>query len=224
MSGDDLAVILFLLAAALAILLTLVTIHGWKHKGLLYTLWALFVFLVAAACAWPWIKELRASGIPNALSLIATNPLAYVVLALGLAVVLALTRRDQQPRPTYRPISRTDDAPKTALLPDTAPIAAQNIARPTTIGQTPSEVARKKYYLKEPHDNLAAALRESKEKNMPMFLVIYDEHHSTQSQLSHCLMWFMNFETTKKLVRDYFVSALVPSSSIDARTSPMMIR
>lgn len=101
--------------------------------------------------------------------------------------------------------------------------AAPKVFKPATPPQSaatkksPSDLAREKYFLKPPHNNLADALREAKARNMPIFLVIYDESNAQQSRLSHCLMWFLDYNSNKKLLQDYFVSALVASSNFDVR-------
>ena len=73
------------------------------------------------------------------------------------------------------------------------------------------------FFLNPPFDNLKAALSKSRERNMPVFTVIYDNDHPTRSKLSYSLGYFMEYQTTKRLVDEYFVAAVVPIHQADAR-------
>lgn len=89
-------------------------------------------------------------------------------------------------------------------------IASQYAASPSP--PTPLPI-NDRFFLRTPHSDLALAAAEAGARNVPLFVVIYDERHSSRSRLDYCLGWFMEFETTKRLVDEHFV-VLVGSSSI----------
>ncbi len=66
----------------------------------------------------------------------------------------------------------------------------------------------------KPFTSFADAKLVSGEKNLPLFLVVFDEQHKSLSKLSHSLGYFMEYETTKDLVDSNFVVALIPSSQV----------
>ncbi len=65
--------------------------------------------------------------------------------------------------------------------------------------------------------SLQEALATSKESNRPLFMVIYDSKHPKRSKLDHSLGHFLEYNTTKKLVQDNFVQALIDVHSEGAR-------
>lgn len=71
---------------------------------------------------------------------------------------------------------------------------------------------RNKYFLREPHTNLKSALEEAKSRNVRLFLIIYDQDHPSHSKLDYSLGYFMEYQTTKRLVDQHFV-ALVGSTN-----------
>lgn len=73
--------------------------------------------------------------------------------------------------------------------------------------QTPNNESP--FFIGKVHDSLATAMTESKKQNKPIFLVIYDGKHSKKSRLDWALGYFMEYETTKKLVNQNFIQALV---------------
>jgi len=62
-----------------------------------------------------------------------------------------------------------------------------------------------KYFLRTPHDELSTALEEAGLRDAPIFAVIYDADHPTQSKLDYALGYFMEYQTTKRLVDHHFV-------------------
>lgn len=68
-----------------------------------------------------------------------------------------------------------------------------------------------RYFLRQPHTNLSDAKSEAKARNLPVFAVTYDAAHSSRSRLEYCLGYFMQWETTKRLVDEHFVPAVGPS-------------
>jgi hypothetical protein len=59
--------------------------------------------------------------------------------------------------------------------------------------------------------NLGDALNISQKENKGIFIVIYDNAHSTKSQLNYALGSFTQYELTKRLINDYFIQAILPS-------------
>ncbi len=57
--------------------------------------------------------------------------------------------------------------------------------------------------------NLTSAKFESEKKQRPIFMVIFDGSHSKNSRLEWTLGYFMEYDTTKKLVNDNFVQVIV---------------
>ena len=69
-----------------------------------------------------------------------------------------------------------------------------------------------KYFLREPHARLDDALEEAKARKLMVFVVIYDPQHPTHSKLDYSLGYFMEYQTTKRLVDQHFVPIVGPSS------------
>ena len=57
----------------------------------------------------------------------------------------------------------------------------------------------------------------SKKQNKPIFIVIYDKSHPTLSKLDHSLGYFMEYETTKRLVHENFIQVLTDSETPGAK-------
>lgn len=68
-----------------------------------------------------------------------------------------------------------------------------------------------KYFLGKVQTDLAQAKELSKKTNKPLFVVIYDKTHPKLSKLDYSLGYFMEYETTKKLVSNNFIQVLVDS-------------
>jgi hypothetical protein len=73
-------------------------------------------------------------------------------------------------------------------------------------------MVRNRYFLREPHSNLEQSLEEAKSRGLMVFVVIYDPHHPKLSRLDHSLGYFMDYQTTKRLVDQHFVPMLGPST------------
>jgi hypothetical protein len=73
------------------------------------------------------------------------------------------------------------------------------------------------FFLRVPFSSLDGVLAEAKRRDVPVFAVIYDPDHPTQSKLYYSLGYFMEYHTTKRLVDDHFVVALLPVSNPEAR-------
>lgn len=67
-----------------------------------------------------------------------------------------------------------------------------------------------KYFSSPPFVSLHESLKAAKTRGVPVFAVIYDENHLLKSRIEHVLGYFMEYETTKKLVEENFVAALIP--------------
>jgi hypothetical protein len=74
------------------------------------------------------------------------------------------------------------------------------------------QLIRNTFFLREPHSDLSGALAEAAARKLPVFVVIYDPKHSTLSKLNYALGYFMEYETTKRLVDENFVALVGPSS------------
>lgn len=96
----------------------------------------------------------------------------------------------------------------TSVLRETAP-------RDSVFGAMHS--GRHPFFIREPHKSISEALQDAKKSAKPLFLVIYDQDHPSQSKLYYALGCFLEYFTTKKLVDDHFVFALVPLSSPGAK-------
>ncbi|MBV6273221.1 hypothetical protein KVP09_09875 [Alcaligenaceae bacterium CGII-47] len=69
------------------------------------------------------------------------------------------------------------------------------------------------FFLSIPHRSLEDALDEARKVHKLVFAVIYDESHPRQSKLTYSLGYFMEYHTTKKLVDEYFIPAVVKASN-----------
>lgn len=87
-------------------------------------------------------------------------------------------------------------------------------SEPEIFGATQS--GRHPFFIEEPHSSLGEAKRISKSEGKPIFLIIYDEGHPSKSKLYYSLGCFMDYFTTKRLVQDHFITALVPNTDEDA--------
>jgi hypothetical protein len=64
------------------------------------------------------------------------------------------------------------------------------------------------FFLRGPHQNLAHGLEEAVARGLLVFLVIFDPAHPQRSKLNYALGYFMEYQTTKRLVDEHFVSVL----------------
>lgn len=69
-----------------------------------------------------------------------------------------------------------------------------------------------RFFLRAPHTDFATARAEADARGVPLFIVVYDKNHSSRSRLDYCLGYFMEWETTKRLVDEHFTVAIGPSS------------
>lgn len=76
------------------------------------------------------------------------------------------------------------------------------------------------YFLHAPHDDLDAAKKEAEARDLLVFAVVYDPEHPSHSKLDHSLGYFMEYQTTKRLVAQNFVAVLGPST--DAQLSVLV--
>ena len=77
--------------------------------------------------------------------------------------------------------------------------------------------AESRMFLQPPKETVASALGLAATSGKPIFLVIYDPEHPTKSKLAYSLGYFLEYQTTRKLVDEHFVSALVPSTDMGAK-------
>jgi serine/threonine-protein kinase len=68
------------------------------------------------------------------------------------------------------------------------------------------------FFLGQFVENLTLAKEIASVKNLPIFMVVYDDNHPTKSKLNYSLGYFLEYNTTKMLVRDHFVQVLQPLS------------
>jgi len=74
-----------------------------------------------------------------------------------------------------------------------------------------------RYFLRQPHDNLENACAEARERKILVFAVIYDPDHPTYSKLDFSLGYFMEYQTTKRLVDQHFVALVGPNNDAGLR-------
>lgn len=68
-----------------------------------------------------------------------------------------------------------------------------------------------KYFLGKVQTDLNQAKELAKKVNKPLFIVIYNKSHPKLSKLDYSLGYFMEYETTKKLVNRNFIQVLIDS-------------
>lgn len=71
-------------------------------------------------------------------------------------------------------------------------------------------------FVRAPIHEFVLALEEAQRLKKPVFLVIYDSNHPTRSKLAFTLGYFLEYETTRKLVDEHFVVAVVASTDVKA--------
>lgn len=74
-----------------------------------------------------------------------------------------------------------------------------------------------KYFLGKVLSDLKHAKELSRKANKPLFIVIYNKSHPKLSKLDNSLGYFMEYETTKKLVNNNFIQVLVDSEKPDVK-------
>lgn len=68
------------------------------------------------------------------------------------------------------------------------------------------------FFLGQVIESLVLAKEIASAKKLPIFMVIYDDNHPTKSKLNFSLGYFLEYDTTKRLVRDHFVQVIQPLS------------
>lgn len=111
-----------------------------------------------------------------------------------------------------------DNRRRPSALPPTGskPLAnAPTVVQPASRISGATQSGRQPFFIGEPFDKLLPALVEARQRSMPVFLVTYDPRHPTKSKLHYSLGCFLDYFTTKRLVEDHFVTALVPATDPD---------
>jgi hypothetical protein len=72
-------------------------------------------------------------------------------------------------------------------------------------------------FLRQPTNNLKSALVQAQQDRMPIFAVVYNPSHPTRSKLAYSLGYFLEYPTTRKLVDEHFICALIPSTDGDIK-------
>ena len=73
------------------------------------------------------------------------------------------------------------------------------------------------FFVRPPHDTLGPAKAEAAERGTLVFAVIYDPDHPTKSKLDFSLGYFMEYQTTKKLVDQHFVAVVGATKDPDLK-------
>ena len=89
----------------------------------------------------------------------------------------------------------------------------QNSQYAATPPASDPQMAHNRYFLRKPHSRLDEGLAEAKARNLMAFVVVYDPTHPTHSKLDYSLGYFMEYQTTKRLVDQHFVPIVGPSSA-----------
>ena len=87
--------------------------------------------------------------------------------------------------------------------------SSQNLLTPQTNGVVP---VKDSFFARPVHNSLEQGLAEANARDVLVFVVVYDANHPTRSKLNYALGYFMEYQTTKRLVDDHFVVVLGPSS------------
>lgn len=129
---------------------------------------------------------------------------AVIVSGIGISiacvVMLWRLRSKEQAEQELMRIQRSSTVSK---------VDAEKTHMPSVSGDNP-------FFIEEPMRTVREAADTSKATGKPIFLVVYDETHPSKSKLYYSLGYFMEYYTTKRLVHDHFISALVPRSDRDA--------
>lgn len=89
--------------------------------------------------------------------------------------------------------------------------ASHAAALPSSPSTDPQNSANR-FFLRSPHDDLKSAQAEAAERGAMVFIVVYDPDHPTRSKLEFSLGYFMEYQTTKRLVDQHFVAVVGPSN------------
>jgi len=91
-------------------------------------------------------------------------------------------------------------------------ISSQYATAPSAPQPLPSH---DRFFLREPHSSLQTALQEARARCVMVLAVIFDEDHPSRSRLNYGLGYFMEWESTKRLVDEHFVCILGPSTDAE---------
>lgn len=83
----------------------------------------------------------------------------------------------------------------------------------SSVGQVPCS----ELFARPPAGSLVEAVANARKTGRPIFLVVYDPNHPTRSRLAPTLGYFLEYETTRKLVAEHFESAVVSASDLEAK-------
>lgn len=72
-----------------------------------------------------------------------------------------------------------------------------------------------RHFLRAPHDTLASARAEAAERDLPIFVVIFDDKHPRHSKIDFALGYFLEYQATKRLVDQHFVAMVGSTSVVD---------
>ncbi len=131
-----------------------------------------------------------------------------IILAL-LSIIFAFETPRRRFLAIFRRANSQTAKPSPRVLPQ-ASVSSDPIYGATQSGRYP-------FFIREPYKEISDALREARQSAKLVFLVIYDQDHPSQSKLYYSLGCFLDYFTTKKLVDDHFIPALVPLSAAGAR-------
>lgn len=135
------------------------------------------------------------------------------ILSLVLGVIAIIFAFDT-PRRRFVALFKRNEIVSSSLSPVILQTPSAGPVAPT-YGATQS--GREPFFIREPHSTLQKAKAEAYEARKALFVVIYDQDHPSLSKLYYALGCFMEYFTTKKLVDDHFVVALLQLSSPGAR-------
>ena len=98
---------------------------------------------------------------------------------------------------------------------------AQNLAKKifesTEIIEAENIETNNKYFKGKVFTSLTKAKEISNKTNKPLFIVIYDKSHPELSKLSYSLGYFMEYETTKKIVNNNFIQDLTDTEEPEVK-------
>jgi len=106
MVEGDLSIPLFLAGTGVTILATGITQAGWRHRLLIFGLFAVGSILLLAGVCWHWLKDYSPTIATSVITELASNSVAWFVVIM-LALVIALVRK-----PKISTLSAQETAPQ----------------------------------------------------------------------------------------------------------------
>lgn len=103
------------------------------------------------------------------------------------------------------------------LIADHLTIHARQINQERRAPTSSTPIDPHRFFEGEYFREIGAALAASREQNKPLFLVIFDGAHPKKSKLNYSLGYFLEYQTTKRLVHERFIQAIVDVNSDGAR-------